>query len=404
MGKSTRLDTHTHASQLPNAGLFGTSTLLSWLQTYTFPLESRFSSLPHARHVYTRAVASNLAHGTTTAAYYATIHPAATNLLASICQEKGQRAFVGRVCMDCTSTCPDYYRDENCEQGMRDTRAVVEHIRSIDPEGELVQPILTPRFAPSCTRETLAALGELAREEDLHVQTHISENRGEVQLVRGMFLERKGYADVYDYYGLLTPKTVLAHAIYLDEEEIRVLSERGAGVSHCPLSNSSLGSGICGVRRLLDAGVKAGLGTDVSGGGSCSVLTAAREASGVSRLLSAFEMGKGEEEESERLKLTVEECLYLATMGGAEVLGLGGKVGAFRVGMQWDAQLVRLDKVSDNDGGEEDNGRKVDKSDMGLAQCWGNESWEEKVAKWMYCGDDRNTRKVWVKGRLVHER
>lgn len=270
-----------------------------------------------------------------------------------------------------------------------------------------MQPILTPRFAPTCTRETLAALGKLAKEEDLHVQTHISETRGEVKLVGEMFPERKGYADVYDRYGLLTGKTVLAHGIYLDDEEVKVLRERGTGVSHCPLSNTSLGSGICGVRRLLDAGVKVGLGTDVSGGGSCSLLTAAREASGVSRLLSAFETGK-REEERERVKLDVKECLYLATKGGAEVLGLGGKVGAFRVGMEWDAQMVRLEKVPEG-GGEENGGKEggemeVRGVDLGLAQCWGKESWEEKVAKWMYCGDDRNTRKVWVKGRLVHER
>lgn len=300
--------------------------------------------------------------------------------------------------MDHPSTCPDYYRDENHEKGMRDTKAVVEYIRGIDPKGELVIPILTPRFAPSCTRETLDALGRMAREEDLHVQTHISENRGEVELVGSMFPERNGYADVYDHYGLLTPKTVLAHAIHLEDGEIELIKDRKAGVSHCPLSNTSLGSGICPVRKLLDAGVKVGLGTDVSGGGSCSLLTAAREASGASRLLSAFLIGK-EEEERERVKLTVAECLFLATRGGAEVLGLGEKVGAFRVGMEWDAQLVRLGSV---DGVEAAEGKVT--VDLGGAQCWGYENWEEKVAKWMYCGDDRNTRKVWAKGRLVHER
>ncbi|KAL8822602.1 MAG: hypothetical protein Q9170_008392, partial [Blastenia crenularia] len=272
--------THTHAPQLPNAGLFGTSTLLAWLEKYTFPLESSLSSLPLARRIYTRAVASTLAHGTTTAAYYATIHPSATNLLADICHQKGQRAFVGRVCMDHPSTCPDYYRDESSSASIRDTKAVVDHIRSLDPKGEIVKPILTPRFAPSCQRETLAALGELARDEELHVQTHISENRGELELVRSMFPERKSYADVYDHYGLLTPLTVLAHGIHLSCDEIALIKTRGAGISHCPLSNTSLGSGICPVRKLLDAGVKVGLGTDVSGGGSCSILTATREAAG----------------------------------------------------------------------------------------------------------------------------
>ncbi|KAL8743744.1 MAG: hypothetical protein Q9184_008077, partial [Pyrenodesmia sp. 2 TL-2023] len=238
------VDTHTHAPQLPNTGLFGNSTLLSWLTTYTFPLESSLHSLPNATRIYTRAVASTLRHGTTTAAYHATIHPAATNLLADKCLSRGQRAFVGRVCMDCQSTCPDYYRDESAEAGMRDTKAVVDHIREIDPKAEIVQPTLTPRFAPSCTRETLSGLGQLARDENLPIQTHISENKGEVELVREMFPERHSYADVYDHYGLLGSKTILAHAIHLSDEEVELVRARRAGVAHCPLSNTSLASGI----------------------------------------------------------------------------------------------------------------------------------------------------------------
>ncbi|KAL8900056.1 MAG: hypothetical protein Q9192_001268 [Flavoplaca navasiana] len=377
------VDTHTHASQLPNTGLFGATTLLNWLKTYTFPLESRYSSLSHARRVYNSAVTSTLSHGTTTCAYYATIHPESTNLLADICLEKGQRAFVGKATLE-------------------DTKAVVQHIISKDPRGELVQPIITPRFAPSCTKEALSALGQLAEDESLPIQTHISENKGELALVRQMFPNSTSYADIYDSFHLLTPRTILAHAIHLDQTEMELIKRRGSGISHCPLSNTSLGSGICPVRRLLDHGINVGLGTDVSGGGSCSILTAAREASGVSRLLSNFEQGNGKsEEESERMKLSVAECLFLATRGGATCLGLEKRVGAFEVGMEWDAQLIRLESVPE-EGGVDDG--EDERMDEGIVYCWGNESWEEKVAKWMYCGDDRNTRKVYVKGRLVHER
>ncbi|KAL8987178.1 MAG: hypothetical protein Q9169_008721, partial [Polycauliona sp. 2 TL-2023] len=123
------------------------------------------------------------------------------------------------------------------------------------------------------------------------------------------------------------------------------------------------------------------------------------EASGVSRLLGGFEELKGASaRDMERMKLSVTECLFLATMGGAECLGLEKKVGAFEVGMEWDAQLVRLESVPEEGDG---SGGGEGKGDMGTVQCWGNESWEEKVAKWMYCGDDRNTRKVYVKGRLT---
>ncbi|KAL8678416.1 MAG: hypothetical protein Q9186_005224 [Xanthomendoza sp. 1 TL-2023] len=396
------VDTHTHASQLPNAGLFGNSTLLNWLTTYTFPLESRFSSLSHAHRIYTRAVTSTLSHGTTTAAYYATIHPTSTTCLADICLEKGQRAFIGNVCMDSKDTCPDYYRQETAVSSLDNTKTVIAHIRSRDPKGELVQPILTPRFAPSCTKNLLSALGQLASsDETLPIQTHISENGSEVDLVRRMFPECNSYAHVYDRYRLLTPRTVLAHGIYLSNEEIALIREKGSGISHCPLSNTSIASGICPVRKYLDRGVKVGLGTDVSGGGSCSVLVAAREAAGVSRLLAVREGEKGDGEgDGERWKLSVGEVFWLATRGGAECLGLEGKVGGFEVGMEWDAQLVRLGRVEGEGEGEE--GEKKD--DLGLVMCWGGESREEEVAKWMYCGDDRNTRKVWVKGRLVHER
>lgn len=300
--------------------------------------------------------------------------------------------------MDRPETCPEYYRHASAESSIRSTQAVIEHIKSRDPKGQLVQPILTPRFAPSCSEAVLSTLGELAEKEKLPIQTHISENTSEIDLVKKIFPNNRNYADVYDSYGLLTSRTVLAHAIHLSDPEVEMVKERGCGVSHCPVSNTSLGSGICPVRKLLDRGVKVSLGTDVSGGGSCSILTAARQAAGVSRLLAAFSSDKetGEDRKgSDHLKLDVNECLYLATRGGAECLGLGNKVGAFEVGMEWDAQMVRLHDVP-----EKGDGVKTGE-DEGLVQCWGKEKWEENVAKWMYCGDDRNTMKVYVKGRLV---
>ena len=429
-------DTHIHASQHPNAGIFGTSTLLDWLNTYTFPLESSLSSLKTARRVYERAVTSTLAHGTTTAAYYATIHPESTNLLADICQKKGQRAFIGRVCMD-SDINADYYRDASPEQAIKDTEATIDHIARIDPERSLIRPILTPRFAPSCSSTLLKALGDLAKSSIdpstqkeltavLPIQTHISENLPECALVSELFPHQPNYASVYDAHGLLTPKTVLAHAVHLSSEERRLIKDRECGISHCPVSNTSLSSGLCPVRTLLDEGVKVGLGTDVSGGCSSSVLVAAREAAMVSRTLAAVEGEKARERQGQNLdkskvldtsridrkKLTVEECLYLATVGGANILGLGHKVGSFEVGKEWDAQLIGVNVVSDDEDettiaatGQHDHVRPEVDSNRGLVQVWDrHRSWSEKVAKWMFCGDDRNTFKVYVKGRLVHER
>jgi guanine deaminase len=336
------------------------------------------------------------------AAYFATIDVAATNLLADLCLSLGQRALVGRVCMDSEALCPSFYRDESVETVVEATMATVQHMRRIDPAGDIVGPILTPRFAPACTSECMTALSALQREHDLPVQTHISENRGEVALVARLFPDSASYAGVYEEHGLLTDKTVLAHAVHLTEDEAALVASRGSAVAHCPCSNSSLTSGAARVRWMWDRGIQVGLGTDMSGGYSPSILEAARQAALVSRHVAMEESGDDAEAVG-RNKLTVEEVLYLATRGGALCLGVADKVGGFDVGKQWDAQLVGLGRVADDAeelgeqhthyAGEDDN-----------VDVFGWEDWEERMAKWLYGGDDRNTKKVWVKGRLVHAR
>ncbi|KAI9050491.1 hypothetical protein LZ554_005654 [Drepanopeziza brunnea f. sp. 'monogermtubi'] len=377
------VDTHIHASQYPNAGIFGKSTLLDWLNTYTFPMESSLSETSKAKKVYSRVIERTLSHGTTTASYYATISVPSTNLLADLCLEKGQRAFIGRCCMDCLA--PDYYRDESAASSLADTRATITHIAGIDPTNALITPIITPRFAPSCSRELMHGLGALQKETNLPVQTHISENNNECDLVRSLFPEFDSYTEVYDGHKLLGPKTILAHAIHLSEDELDLIKKREGKISHCPVSNSSITSGTARVRWMLNKGVDVGLGTDMSGGYSPSILEAVRQAALVSNHVA---MG-GED----MAKLSAEEGLYLATKGGAKVVGLADKIGGFEVGMEWDAQLIGMGMVD----GEE-------KGDMGPVDIFGWETWDERIAKWVFNGDDRNTLAVWVKGRLVHER
>ncbi|POR33884.1 Putative guanine deaminase, partial [Tolypocladium paradoxum] len=399
------IDTHVHASQYPNIGIFGKTTLLDWLQQYTFPLEASLKDLGKARKVYTACVRRTLAHGTTTAAYYATIDVAATNLLADLCLTLGQRAFIGRVCMDTVDLCPGYYRDESAEESLRATLETIAHIKHIDPEYDIVSPILTPRFAPSCSSESMLGLAKMHREQGLPLQTHISENAGEVELVAELFPEAGSYAKVYDSHGLLTTRTILAHAVHLTEEEARLIAKRQSKVAHCPCSNSSITSGEARVRWLWEKGIEVGLGTDMSGGYSPSMLDAARQAALVSRHVA---MGLRDGEERERSKLTVEEVLYLATRGGARVVGLEDKIGGFEVGMQWDAQLVGLGSVEESGRREGEGSQRSaaedEFEDAGNVDVFGWETWDERMAKWLFNGDDRNTKKVWVKGRLVHSR
>lgn len=297
---------------------------------------------------------------------------------------------------------PDHYRDESPAQAIADTKACAGYIDELDPAHALVTPIITPRFAPSCSRELLAALGTYMAESGLPCQTHISENKAEIAFVAELFPEHDSYAGVYDAYGLLRPNTVLAHAVHLSDAEIALVKRRGAKVSHCPVSNAALTSGAARVRRLLDEGIVVGLGTDVSGGYSPSVLEAARHATITSRFVALTE--------GEAAKLSVEEVLYLATKGGAEVLGLEKKVGAFEAGMEWDTILVGLTDVPEEVGEEVGLGlagegvREVVGGGMGPVDVFGWEDWSEKIAKWVYCGDDRNVLRVWVRGKVVHEK
>lgn len=293
--------------------------------------------------------------------------------------------------MDNPDFCPSYYRDETVETGLAATKATIRHIHGLDPEGEVINPILTPRFAPSCTRDSLTHLAGLAASHSpsLRIQTHISENKSEIELVRSVFPECSSYADVYEHYGLLTPRTILAHGVHLTAAEQALIRSRGAKVSHCPASNSALGSGLCPVRTLVDGGITVGLGTDVSGGYSPSILEQVRQACLVSRLLKHTPQ-PGDLDGRENL--SVEEGLYLATRGGAAVVDMADEIGGFDLGMRFDAQLVELGPA--RDGASGDSASRVD--------VFGWESWGEKIHKWVWCGDDRNVRSVWVNGTLSH--
>jgi guanine deaminase len=282
---------------------------------------------------------------------------------------------------------PEHYRDESTEQTISATRECIEHTKKIDPKHELITPIITPRFAPSCTPDCLDQLGALHKETGYPCQTHISENKPEVALVKELFPKSESYAHVYDDAGLLTDKTILAHAVHLSKKEVDLVKERNSKISHCPASNTALTSGCAKVRDLLESGIDVGLGTDMSGGFSPSILETARQAIWVSRYVAM--------QDGDQAKLSAEEVLYLATRGGAKVVGLPDRIGGFEVGMDWDAQMISLGTIAMDSKSQDEFESPVD--------VFGWENWEERVNKWLYNGNDRNTVAVWVKGRLVHQ-
>jgi guanine deaminase len=278
------VDLHVHAPQFPQLGTALDLPLEDWLHTHTFPLESRYADVTFAESVYTRLVETLLAHGTTTALYFATIHLPSTQRLAEICLTLGQRGFVGRVGMDDPQQCPDYYRDASAAEAIADTRALIDFIRAMPGnEPGLVQPVITPRFVPACTDALLEGFGVLALETGCHVQTHCSESDWEHEHVKA----RCGCTDTeaLDRAGLLGRRSVLAHGNFIESADIALIRARGAAVAHCPLSNVYFAGAIFPLRAMLTAGLHIGLGTDIAGGASASMFEAARQAVACSRLL-----------------------------------------------------------------------------------------------------------------------
>ncbi len=335
------VDLHVHAPQWPQLGKALDVPLEVWLNRYTFPLEARYADLSFARDVYQSLVDGLLANGTTTAVYFGTIHREATQLLVDRCLDQRQRAVVGKVAMDDADSCPDYYRDANAGIAVEETAAFVEYVRRHPGNSSgLVRPAATPRFVPSCTDELLTGLGRLVDELGCLVQTHCSES----DWAHTYGLDRFGRTDTetYESFGLLRRGTILAHSNFITDGDMERIAAAGAAVAHCPLSNSYFANAVFPVRRALDAGVHVGLGTDVSGGPSASLLTNATHAVTVSRML---EDGVDATRQPDRRgvadsRLTFAEALWLATIGGGRSLGLS--VGVFEPGYRLDAFAVEI--------------------------------------------------------------
>jgi guanine deaminase len=323
------VDTHCHGPQYRNAGTGTDLPLLKWLEKYTFPTESQFCNVAFARDVYGKVVRRSLRNGTTTCCYFATIHAEATCAFADIVKAAGQRAFVGKVCMDRNS--PATYVEASAERSLADATRVVDYIEQLNCP--TVHAVLTPRFVPTCSSALMHGLGAIARERGTFVQSHISENVDEIKWVSSLHPDCPHYTDVYHRHGLLNARSVMAHAIYLSDEELALFRSTGASISHCPNSNFTICSGVLDVRRVLDAGVKLGLGTDVSGGYAPSMWDAIRMAIVASSVHSVTGQRPAE-------PLGYAEAFYLATLGGARALALGDEIGSLEVGKQFDALLI----------------------------------------------------------------
>lgn len=377
------VDLHVHAPQWPQLGLALDLPLEEWLQTYTFPLEARFQDVAYAAAVYESLVEGLIANGTTTALYYASIHLPATQRLADICLRRRQRALIGRVAMDHPDQCPVYYRDASAAVAEAQTREFIDYVHSLPGnEDALIRPVITPRFIPGCTDELLTRLGALARASGLHVQTHCSESDWEHRYV----LDRCGVSDTaaLERFGLLTRRTILAHGNFVGDADLDLILRHGAGIAHCPLSNVFFSDAVFPLRRILERGVHVGLGTDIAGGASPSILENARQAVIASRSLESGVDARLAREERRRPESRVDAltAFWLATTGGGVALDL--PIGLFREGFQFDA--IRIDAGQAG-------------SNLRLAP---EDSPTDLLQKILYHAARANLREVWVANRRVH--
>ena len=334
------IDTHVHAPQWPQLATGLDLPLEEWLFAHTFPLEARFADLDFAERAWESMVPSLLAAGTTTAVYHASIHEPATTALARACHRHGQRAFVGRVAMDHPEGTPDWYRDADATAAVEASARSIDTITALAGRSDLVQPIVTPRFIPACSDAALAGLGELATATGTLVQTHCSESDWE----HGHVIERHGMTDAasLDRFGLVDDHTVLAHATHLSGGDRARLIERGAGVAHCPLSNAYFANAVFPARASIDAGLRVGLGTDIAGGADGAVLAQCGHAVTSSRLLeSGVDVSRDPHERGVAgSRIDIVTAFWMATVGGAELLGL--PVGLLAPGRRFDAIAVDL--------------------------------------------------------------
>ncbi|MDR1858126.1 MAG: amidohydrolase family protein [Treponema sp.] len=330
------VDLHVHAPQFAFRGLGMDMELLDWLSSRAFPEEAKYRDLEYARKAYGLFV-SHLQRGPNTRIVaFATVHVPATLALMGLLEESGLVSMVGKVNMDRNS--PDELREKSAAASLAATREWL----GLCGEGYArTRPILTPRFIPSCSDDLMRGLGTLRREFGLPVQSHLSENRREVEWVRELCPSSGGYGAAYhdfDLFGSETPSaapTVMAHCVWPGEGEIALMAERGVFAAHCPQSNANLSSGIAPMRRLLDAGVPAGLGSDVAGGTSSSIFRAMSDAIQVSKLRRPLLC-------INEKALTLEEAFYLGTAGGGAFFGKAGMgyCGSFEPGCDFDALVI----------------------------------------------------------------
>lgn len=362
------LDSHVHFAQTTMIAAFG-EQLLDWLNKYTFPTEHKYADKAFASSVAEVFLDQCLKNGITTSCVYCTVFPQSVDALFEEAERLGMRIAAGKVLMN--RNAPDYLLDTT-KSGYDDSKALIQKWHG---RNRLMYAI-TPRFAPTSTADQLESAGALWSEHpDCYMQTHVSENKGEVAWVKELFPDRKGYLDVYDHHKLCGPRAVFGHGIHLDDDEMQCMHRTGSAISHCPTSNFFLGSGYFNIQRAMqkDRPVRVGLGTDLGAGTSFSILLTLNEAYKAAQL--------------NNVKLNAAHAYYLATRGTANAMYIEDKVGSIAPGMEADIVVLNMKSTP------------IIEYRMQFA-----EDIHEALFIQMTLGDDRAVKATYVAGKLRHSK
>jgi guanine deaminase len=360
------IDTHIH---YPQTDMIASPApgLLPWLDTYTFPTERQFKDPEHARGVADFFLDELTRCGTTTAMVFCTVHQESVDAFFSASQDRNLRMIAGKVMMD--RHCPDFLQD-TAESGARDSEELINRWHN---KGRQLYA-LTPRFAPTSTEAQMQLCGELAQKyADVFLQTHVAENTDEVAWVKSLYPNARSYLDVYDHYGMLRPRSMYAHCVWLDDEDRARMAATGAAVSMCATSNLFLGSGLFNFAEADKHKVTLSLATDVGGGTSFSMLQTMNETYKVARMGGTY--------------MPALRMFYLATLGGARSLQLEGTIGNFAPGAE--ADFIVLDPKA---------------TPLLERRTTRTNSLEELLFALALLGDDRTIAATYAAGKQVHQR
>ncbi|MDD3647158.1 MAG: guanine deaminase [Candidatus Dojkabacteria bacterium] len=363
------IDIHNYLPQYAFAGI-GDKELLPWLENYTFPREKTFEHDETARKSAQKFFTDLLKNGTTTTVTYVTIHKNATEIAFEEAERAGIRAVIGKVNMDQNS--PDFLI-ENKEVSLQESRQLAEKWHR---KNNRLFYVVTPRFAVSCTMDMMKELARLAKNGNYFIQSHLSESKGEIDFVKKLFPECKSYTEVYEKAGLLGKKTIMAHCVHCSREEIEILKKTETKIAHCPTSNRFLKSGILPLRNYLDEDLVIGLGTDVAGGYSLSMINEMKEAIENSKYYQLFTDESAE-------PVSPSEAFYLATLGGAQALGFEHEIGSLEKGKKADFVVVDH-KATDPENGEGEYGKP-----------------EQILSRLIYRGGGQSIKDVFIQGVRV---